>query len=403
MDLPGPAIAADNDNVNAYAFCVDLQGSGSSQGRDDRLLRRPVVRGGDGIDSLAPSSRHGSPARSTPRTGWWPGPGQVGARGPRLRRQLVRPRRRQPDGPGREPAGVRTDAGTQAVDRPRVRHPARHRQVPRILDGPVIFADPPFRATRRRCWDGRLPSAGHHDAGWMAHSLSGLLPGAMGRIRRGTPVRFHRDGDRPPAAARSSARTPRCSSWSSSRPTQLSPAQAGELGRRLLARSQQQRHARWVRRRGAARGRRARAGSASRSRRGPRRTSRGARPSRRSRRARRRRPARRGRGSTRRGCRRRSRSPEAAQRVGVPRDHPHRVPRQPARPDVLAHPPAARVERQHDGAVGVGRERRRAAEGGEQQRVLRASARAACGSRPTRPDVAVPRPQRPRRWANSTR
>ncbi len=50
---------------------------------------------------------------------------------------------------------------------------------------------------------------------------------------------------------------------------------------------------------------------------------------------------------------------QAAQRVGVPRHHPHRVPGQPALPDVLDEPARAGVERQAHRAVLVRGERGR--------------------------------------------
>lgn len=108
-------------------------------------------------------------------------------------------------------------------------------------NGPVIFVEPPFRADPEALlgWaDCPSPSV-HHDGAWMAASLAGAITGAMGRqsgeerqydfTGAGTVLLQSSEVVREDPAIE---RTIEAQTWS------LSPAQAGALGQRLIARNQ---------------------------------------------------------------------------------------------------------------------------------------------------------------------
>ncbi len=112
-------------------------------------------------------------------------------------------------------------------------------------NGPVIFVEPPFRADPEALlgWaDCPSPSI-HYDHQWMAASLVGALQGAFGRASgeekqydftgAGTILMQSSEAGRPdPAVLRLVEEQTQL----------LTPAQAGSLGQRLVARAQQSQH-----------------------------------------------------------------------------------------------------------------------------------------------------------------
>ena len=112
-------------------------------------------------------------------------------------------------------------------------------------NGPVIFVEPPFRADPEALlgWaDCPSPSV-HFDHAWMAASLMGALQGAFGRASgeekqfdftgAGTILLQSSEAGRPdPAVLRLVEEQTQL----------LTPSQAGSLGQRLVARAEQSRH-----------------------------------------------------------------------------------------------------------------------------------------------------------------
>jgi uncharacterized protein (AIM24 family) len=110
-------------------------------------------------------------------------------------------------------------------------------------NGPVIFVEPPFRADPEALlgWaDCPSPSV-HHDTAWMARSMAGAIQGAFGRASgeerqydfTGTGTVLLQSSEIPredPAVLR----------LVESQTALLTDSQAGSLGQRLIARSQQQ-------------------------------------------------------------------------------------------------------------------------------------------------------------------
>lgn len=112
-------------------------------------------------------------------------------------------------------------------------------------NGPVIFVEPPFRADPEALlgWADCPSPAVHYDTAWMSASLSGLLQGVMGResgeerqyafVGAGTVLLQSSEVVREdPALLRTIEQQSH----------QLSASQAGQLGQRLVARAQQSQH-----------------------------------------------------------------------------------------------------------------------------------------------------------------
>ena len=197
---------------------------------DDRLLPGAgrsghPVRAADRGQHRRLGRQRSSPRRSTPATGWWPTARAPAPRRPRLRHQLLRPRRRQPDAARGQPAGLRRHAGAQAVDRARLPHPDRHRQVPGVQLRPGDLrraADPGRPAGAASAGPTARRPSHHYDAGWMP----GFLGGAMGMLRRARPARS--------ASSTSPARAPCCCSPASRRGRPAPGATARGPGRPLV-------------------------------------------------------------------------------------------------------------------------------------------------------------------------
>ena len=186
MDTFSAATLPSGDNVNPYAFCVDLQGEwflkkGAMIAHYGTVDFQAVTA----FDSTrARSWPAGSPAPSTSRTGWWP------------------------PGPARccSPTGATTSTPstwTTATSRSRRSNllgfaptlELKQSIVPGFVtligtgtflassNGPVIFVEPPFRADPEALlgWADCPSPAVHYDTEWMAGSLRGLLQGAFGR------------------------------------------------------------------------------------------------------------------------------------------------------------------------------------------------------------------------------
>jgi uncharacterized protein (AIM24 family) len=110
-------------------------------------------------------------------------------------------------------------------------------------NGPVIFAEPPFRADPEALlgWaDCPSPSV-HHDAAWMAANLAGALTSAMGR-QSGEERQYDFTGAGTVLLQSSEVvrEDPAVERMIEAQTWALSAAQAGSLGQRLIARAQHQ-------------------------------------------------------------------------------------------------------------------------------------------------------------------
>ena len=109
-------------------------------------------------------------------------------------------------------------------------------------NGPVMFVEPPFRADPEALlgW-ADCPSPSHHyDTGWMAASLAGVLQGALGR-ESGEERQYDFTGAGTVLLQSSEVvrEDPALLRVVEQQTYQLSAGQAGALGQRLIARSQQ--------------------------------------------------------------------------------------------------------------------------------------------------------------------
>lgn len=110
-------------------------------------------------------------------------------------------------------------------------------------NGPVIFVEPPFRADPEALlgWaDCPSPSV-HHDAGWMAASMAGAIQGALGR-QSGEERQYDFTGQGTVLLQSSEVvrEDPALERLVESQTRLLSDRQALSLGQRLVARGQQQ-------------------------------------------------------------------------------------------------------------------------------------------------------------------
>ena len=110
-------------------------------------------------------------------------------------------------------------------------------------NGPVIFVEPPFRADPEALlgWADCPSPAVHHDTAWMAASLAGLLQGALGR-ESGEERQYDFTGQgtvllQSSEVLREDSALLRLVEQQTA---QLTDAQAGQLGQRLVARAQRQ-------------------------------------------------------------------------------------------------------------------------------------------------------------------
>lgn len=110
-------------------------------------------------------------------------------------------------------------------------------------NGPVIFVEPPFRADPEALlgWADCPSPAVHHDAQWMASSLVGAVQGAVGRASgEERQYDFTGAGTVLLQSSEEQREDPALLRLVAEQAQQLTPEQAGVLGRQLLARAQQQ-------------------------------------------------------------------------------------------------------------------------------------------------------------------
>jgi len=109
-------------------------------------------------------------------------------------------------------------------------------------NGPVIFVEPPFRADPEALlgWADCPTPAVHYDTEWMSASLAGMLQGALGR-ESGEERQYAFVGTGTVLLQSSEVvrEDPALLRLVEQQSHQLSPAQAGGLGHRLVARAQQ--------------------------------------------------------------------------------------------------------------------------------------------------------------------
>jgi len=110
-------------------------------------------------------------------------------------------------------------------------------------NGPVIFVEPPFRADPEALlgWADCPSPAVHYDTEWMAASMAGMLQGALGR-ESGEERQFAFVGAGTVLLQSSEVvrEDPALLRTIEQQTHQLSNSQAGSLGQRLVARAQQQ-------------------------------------------------------------------------------------------------------------------------------------------------------------------
>lgn len=110
-------------------------------------------------------------------------------------------------------------------------------------NGPVIFVEPPFRADPDALlgWaDCPSPSV-HHDTQWMAASMAGMVQGALGRVSgEERQYDFTGSGTILLQSSEIPREDPAVLRLVEAQTALLSNSQAGALGQRLVARSQQQ-------------------------------------------------------------------------------------------------------------------------------------------------------------------
>ena len=110
-------------------------------------------------------------------------------------------------------------------------------------NGPVIFVEPPFRADPDALlgWaDCPSPSV-HHDTQWMSASMAGLIQGALGRASgEERQYDFTGSGTVLLQSSEIPREDPAVLRLVEAQTALLSNSQAGALGQRLVARSQQQ-------------------------------------------------------------------------------------------------------------------------------------------------------------------
>ena len=110
-------------------------------------------------------------------------------------------------------------------------------------NGPVVFVEPPFRADPEALlgWADCPSPAVHHDHAWMAANMAGMLQGAMGRAS-GEERQYDFTGAGTVLLQSSEVvrEDPALLQLVEQQTHGLTDAQAGQLGRRLVARAQQQ-------------------------------------------------------------------------------------------------------------------------------------------------------------------
>jgi len=110
-------------------------------------------------------------------------------------------------------------------------------------NGPVIFVEPPFRSDPEALlgWADCPSPAVHHDHAWMAATMGGMLQGALGRAS-GEERQYDFTGAGTVLLQSSEVvrEDPAVLRLVEQQTDALTDAQAGQLGRRLVARAQQQ-------------------------------------------------------------------------------------------------------------------------------------------------------------------
>ncbi len=245
MNVLGPDSLPRNDNVNPYCFCVDLQGSWFiSKGAMIAYygdVSFSAVTAYTSVDAFL-AARFSSPVYVRD----WvvaQGRGQV----------LLADRGFDVNAYDLDDGNLTVRAGNLLGFAPTLE--LKQSIVPGFVtllgtgqflassNGPVIFVEPPFRTDPEALlgWADCPSPAVHHDAAWMASSLTGMLTGALGRVS-GEERQFDFTGAGTVLLQSSEVvrEDPALLRLVEEQAAQLSPQQAGELGKRLVARSQQQ-------------------------------------------------------------------------------------------------------------------------------------------------------------------